>query len=407
MIEASIFERLLDLSEEWRVTEVVLEKETNTLYVYISYTLARAIHPVTGEDCKIYDLRREREWQHLPVMQYRCFIRCRVPRVKSSAGRVASLSVPWAESGERHTYLFENLTIDVLQATHNQTKAAGLLNTSFDIVNRIMHRSVARGLARRVIEDNEVTELCLDEKAFSCPSGYISVLVDPANRRILDVAEGRDTASALQLLAGALSAYQLAGVKNVNMDMWKPYMTSAETLMPQADITHDKFHVVKYLNDAVDSTRKQEVKTEPLLRNSKYTLLKNACNRTPDQHEMFSDIMEASLKTSKAWAFADSFKEIFSARNEAQAQAYLDFWADKVMESKLTHMVRVAKTMVNHAKGIINNIKFRTTNSLAERFNGKIQTLNDVGRGYRTFKNFRSAILFFNGALDLLSYNSL
>ena len=76
-------------------------------------------------------------------------------------------------------------------------------------------------------------------------------------------------------------------------------------------------------------------------------------------------------------------------------------------ESKLPHMIKVAKTMVNHAKGIINNIKFRTTNSLAERFNGKIQTLNDVGRGYRTFKNFRSAILFFNGGLDLLSYNSL
>jgi transposase len=41
------------------------------------------------------------------------------------------------------------------------------------------------------------------------------------------------------------------------------------------------------------------------------------------------------------------------------------------------------------------------SNAMAERLNGKIQELKTVGKGYRTFANFRSAILFFHGGLDL------
>ena len=406
MIETALFDRLLELSNDWSVTKIDIDNESNSLYVYISYTKTSALHPVSGTEYPIYDFRKERPWQHLPVMPYRTYIRCRIPRIKDAGGKVTSVPVPWSELGEHHTYHFENLSIDILLATHNQTKTASLLRTSFDVINRIMHRAVARGLARRVTVDDEIIELCIDEKSFHCKSGYISVLSDPANRRILDITEGRDTVSAMTLLSGTLTQEQLAKVKNINMDMWIPYMASAEVLMPNAAKTHDKFHVIKYLNDAVDSTRRQEVKKEPALLNSKYSMLKNENKRTEAQQELFENIMSTSLKTANAWALADSFKALFSAKSDAQAYAYLDFWADKVNESKIPQMIKVAKTMLSHAKGIVNNIWFKTTNSIAERLNGKIQTLNVIGRGYRTFANFRSAILFFNGGLDLLSYDS-
>jgi transposase len=38
---------------------------------------------------------------------------------------------------------------------------------------------------------------------------------------------------------------------------------------------------------------------------------------------------------------------------------------------------------------------------MAERLNGKIQEVKSTARGYKTFENFRSAILFFNGGLSL------
>ncbi|MEM0939978.1 MAG: hypothetical protein AAF600_10835 [Bacteroidota bacterium] len=38
---------------------------------------------------------------------------------------------------------------------------------------------------------------------------------------------------------------------------------------------------------------------------------------------------------------------------------------------------------------------------MAERINGKLQEIKMTARGYRSLENFKSAILFFHGGLDL------
>ncbi len=55
-----------------------------------------------------------------------------------------------------------------------------------------------------------------------------------------------------------------------------------------------------------------------------------------------------------------------------------------------------------HLSGVINALITEYSNAMAERLNGKIQELKSIGKGYRTFKNFRSAILFFKTLLQNL-----
>ena len=55
----------------------------------------------------------------------------------------------------------------------------------------------------------------------------------------------------------------------------------------------------------------------------------------------------------------------------------------------------------NHIRGVINALTTSFSNAMAERLNGKIQEIKTAGRGYRTFQNFRNAILFFHGGLNL------
>lgn len=406
MEDLNVIEAILNLGSDWYVERIELRKPEGSVHIYINYSKEYGIDITTGEVCKIYDYRSERQWQHLPILQYKSYIHCRIPRIKNSEGKIESITVPWASPSERHTHLFENVVIDLLKATHNQTKSAGFVKATFDIVNRIMHISVKRGMDRRVIKEGEIKQLAVDEKSFGKAHNYISVLTDPVNKRILDVIEGRDTESATRLIEDTLSVEHLVHIVSVSMDMWLPYINCINEIIPQADIVHDKFHIVKYLNEGIDNTRKQEVKKEPILTDSKYALLKNAQNRTENQIEKFYEIMDSNLKTAEAWALSESFKEIFAVKKIPQAWAYFDIWVEKVIQSLIKPMIKVAKTMQNHAQGIINNIKHRISNALAERFNGKIQTLNVVGRGYHTFKNFRSAILFFNGKLDLYSHNN-
>ena len=62
------------------------------------------------------------------------------------------------------------------------------------------------------------------------------------------------------------------------MDMWKAFMNTAKEILPQASIVHDRFHLVKYLNEAIDKVRRREVKTNEELNTSRYALLKNPEN---------------------------------------------------------------------------------------------------------------------------------
>ena len=91
--------------------------------------------------------------------------------------------------------------------------------------------------------------------------------VDTSEGRVLDVGLNRDGQSVKSLIEGTLNEQQRNRVKSVSMDMWEAYakgipsdMNVVKALMPKADVVHDKFHLVKYLNKAIDDTRKAEVK---------------------------------------------------------------------------------------------------------------------------------------------------
>ena len=71
------------------------------------------------------------------------------------------------------------------------------------------------------------------------------------------------------------------------------------------------------------------------------------------------------------------------------------------MKTNIKEVIKVAKMFNNHLEGVCNAMVESFSNAMAERLNGKIQEVKSVGRGYRTFKNFRSAILFFHGNLNL------
>lgn len=302
---------------------------------------------------------------------------------------------------------FEKYVIDLLKATHNQTKTAELVGTSFDVVNRIMHSSVERGLNRREFQKGELVMLGIDEKSFKKGHEYVSILIDLKGQRIIDVAKGRTKEATEKLLTENLTQEQLSEIRAVSMDMWESYMLVVEKLLPNADIVHDKFHIIQYLKQAIDNERKKEVKTEAVLKKGKFTVLKKEKNLTEDQKIQFDKIMTANLKTAQAWSFAETFNLVYDSQQVAEAYAYFDMWVDAVKNSTISAMKKVAKTFEKHITGIINYVKHRITNAKTERFNGKIQSLKNISRGYKSFENFRSAILFFNGNLKLYSHKFL
>jgi len=99
----------------------------------------------------------------------------------------------------------------------------------------------------------------VDEKSFMRGHSYITVVSDIDRSRVIEVGHGRDEAAVTDIL-DAMTDVQKEGIQAAAVDMWGPYLNAVTKALPDADIVHDKFHVVKHLGEAVDKVRKVENK---------------------------------------------------------------------------------------------------------------------------------------------------
>ncbi len=400
------FNSLLSFPPYWVVEKLEHDPLTDEVFIYVKFNAKQYNdhHPELYHG--LHDYNSYRTWRHLDILQYKTYIKAKLPRLKDAKGNINTLEPVWGKLSDRHTYLFENRIINTLLATKNQTKTSSLLQCGFSLVNRIIHQSTQRGLERRS-KDIVYEKLSIDEKSFKKGHNYITVLSNPMTGEIIDVSDKRTKASCIDLINSSLTTKQKGDVKQVSVDMWEAFINTVKELLPQSKIVHDRFHLIQYLNKAVDAVRRREVKTHEELRNSRYALLKNQFNLTIKQHYKFEEVLSINTNVSLAWRLKESFKSLFNSPNYQQAHSRFSDWRDFCNWEDIAEISKVTKMFTNHIVGVCNALVETLSNAMAERLNGKIQEIKTIGRGYRTFDNFRSVILFFNGGLNLYPRQTL
>jgi len=286
-----------------------------------------------------------------------------------------------------------------------QSKTAALLRLSPRQMHEIMTRAVERGLARRDTEES-VPHLTLDEKSFKHGHQYMTVLGDADAGRVLEVCETRTLEATNALLLETLTETQRRGVVSVSMDMWNAFMSAIRAILPDADIVHDRFHITQYLNDAVDKTRRAENKTLlksecATLKDSKYLWLKGPENFTTRQEERFANLRDQDLATAHVWSFKETFRSFFTCPTVEAGQIFFTQWHEEAVALGNTHLTKVANMLKRHLAGLIAYLHHRVTNAMAESLNSRIQQIKSNAHGFRSFRSYRIAILFFLGKLDL------
>jgi transposase len=266
-----------------------------------------------------------------------------------------------------------------------------------------MRRAVGRGLARR--DEDGIKHLGIDEKSFLSGQSYATILTDTDGKRVLDVAEGRDEKAVNKVYEG-LSEAQLAGVQATAKDFWKAFINGAETKMPQADIVHDKFHIMKYMGEAVDKVRRTEHKEnkkvkDETLTGTKYLFLKKPENLTDKEKARFAGLNINQLDVGRAWNRLELLREFWTSENEVSARQFFNQWYFSATHSRLEPVIKVAKMFKRHFEYIITYWKHKISNSFAEGINSVIQLIKSSARGFRNFANYRTAILFHCGKLNL------
>ena len=396
------FNLILDFGDEWVVKSVEADHKKQHIYLNLEYVSERYEDPDTLEPAVLYDHCDLREWRHLDILHYQTYVRCRIPRVKCKDGKVKQVAKGWAGKHDRHSYHIEIKVIDLLHATKNQTITSEIMGCCFRLVNSIMHRCVVRGLNRRDLTTVPFEHISIDEKSFKKGHQYVTVVSHPRSGVILNVGQDRNESSTKDLLGDTFTDRQLQAMNTVSMDMWQSYINATRDRTPKAEIVHDNIHFITYLNSSIAQVRRREVKYNDELINARYALLKNEENLTEKQKEKFELIKSANFQVSKAWLIRENFKELFEFyNNEQEALKLFINWAQDSFMQGIKEVNKIIMMLLNHVRGVVNALISNLNNAMAERLNGKIQELKFVGRGYRLFKNFRSAILFFYGDLDL------
>jgi len=395
---------LLGLDAAWEVSDVSLCLEEKRVEILLDHQGSRVKCPECGVECSIADHAPERTWRHLDTMRFETRLRARVPRADCQACGVKTTAVPWAGKHSRFTLLFEAFAIQVIQACGNVKNAASLIGLDWDSVHRIMERAVQRGLARRELESLDY--LGIDEKSFRRGHSYVTLLVDLTGSRVLEVVADRTEEAAHQLWE-VLSEPQKEQVAAVATDMWPAFVNSIETHAPQAEVVHDRFHISKHLNEAVDQVRRQEHKTlkqkgDGRLTGSKQLWLFNPENLSEDRWIEFEALKDQELKTSRAWAIKEQFRWLWEYRYAGNARKFFASWYGWAARSRLKPIIKVAKMLQRHLDNILSYFRHRITNAMSEGFNSRIQSIKSQARGFRAFENFRTRILFYCGKLDLL-----
>lgn len=407
--DTQLYQQILGLIEPWQVRRVTLKPLDGRIEVEVECTETVWACPTCGQRMHGHG-HETRRWRHLDSCQFQTILVAEVPRLRCREHGTQQVPVPWAEKNSRFTQLFERLAIDVLQEC-SVSATCEWLRISWDEADGIKQRAVARGLARQQAAPAEAPRrLCVDEKSAGRGHDYVTVVakVEEGKKAIVAyVGEGRQRES-LDAYWLSLTAEQRAGVEAVGMDMWEPYRLSTQAHVPAATtkIVHDPFHLVRYVNEAVNDVRKEEQRVlatvgDERLKGSKQLWLYGHERVPASRAAEFEALKAKKLKTSRAWALKELFREMWACETLGEARTFFGKWYGWAMRSRLEPMKKVARMFRRHEGNILTYFVHRLTNAAIEGLNNRIAGLVKKAYGYRNRERFKTDILFHLGGLSL------
>ena len=231
---------------------------------------------------------------------------------------------------------------------------------------------------------------------------YITTFTDIAESRAIYVTEGKDLATVLRFREDFIvHGGKTEKVRVATSDMSQRFLNGRREAFPNATQGIDKFHVVKNANEAVDKVRREEAKTTPCLKKTKYLWLRNRECLTPKQSEKLAGLSKIHFKTERAYAMKLSLQDIYEAcvswEDAEAAMKKLCFW---LSHSRLAPMNDFGKKLRAHMVEILNYFEFRYTNAMSKGGNNVIQNIQCRARGFRAIKYFKTMIYLVMRKLD-------
>ena len=129
MNSEQLFKMALGIESPWEVVSIKLEdsKAGKELHINIDFKRGSRFPDDSGELCDVHDTS-QKTWRHLNFFEHSCYLHCRVPRIKTTDGKVKLVEVPWSRAGSGFTLLFEAYVMALIESEMPVNKIGDLIN---------------------------------------------------------------------------------------------------------------------------------------------------------------------------------------------------------------------------------------------------------------------------------------
>jgi transposase len=401
MNSEQLFGMALGLHSPWQVDAIEFKPSAQggeELHLNIGFARGSRFADAKGQACPVHDTVK-RTWQHLNFFEHACFLHCQVPRIKTSDGRVETVAVPWARPGSGFTLLFEALAMALIEREMPVKRVAEIMRVNPQRIWTVFNHWICE--ARKRDNPSAITRLGVDETSSRKGHEYITLGVDMDARRVVHAVPGKGQETIVEIKHYLASQeVKPEQIEEISMDMSPAFMAGAGKAFPKAKITFDRFHVVKLLNEAMDTVRRLEQKESRDLKGHKYTFLKDWDHLSDKRRGELVELMDLYPTLGEAYRLKALFNDLWEMPNRKSAEAHLKAWTEAVQRAGIQPFLQFAKTVKAHWSGIVRFIESHLTNGLLEGINHKIQLAKRRARGYRNVENFINMAYFLCGKLD-------
>jgi transposase len=366
---------------------------------------SRPICSGCGDPGPGYDQQKERRFEFVPLWQIAVFFVYSLRRVDCPKCGVRVEQVPWSDGKSSLTKSYRWFLAGWAKRL-SWKEVASAFHTTWDHVRDAVDYAVRWGLVHR--DESGVQAIGVDEIQWQRGHRYLTLVyqIDAGCKRLLWIGQGRRRES-LREFFELLGRKLLPTLRYVCSDMWQPYLEVIAEQAQGAIHILDRFHIMKQLNQAIDEVRAGEARRlkadgyEPVLKHSRWCLLKRPQNRTQKQTVKLKELLKYNLQTVRAYLQREDFQRFWEYESPAWAGKFLDEWCTRVMRSKIEPMKKVARTLRNHRDLILNWFEAHGTISagVVEGMNNKVKLTTRKAYGFRTFEAVQLALYHNLGAL--------
>lgn len=331
--------------------------------------------------------------EDLPISGKRVFLH--VPKRRSRCyedERIRTEELTWLRG--RVTLRFAKQIYRLTSITTNK-EAGWYLGLDDEKVYRIDKSMLEELSLQRLEKVMPPRHMSVDEVAWQKWHKYVTNVINIDIRKVIWNHEGRGK-TVLDKFYHKIGKKGCGKIEAVASDGARGFLSSTKKHSVKAVIVLDHFHVKKYLNDAVDTVRKEELRkarqqdnkelTEILHCNKRFILMQNSM--TEKKTNMLDKLALLNEKVYQAMLLKEQFLSVYAARNWKCAYTNLREWISAAIRSQIPSLVELGYKFFRKRHYVLNYFKCKITSAISEGINNKIKRLKRMAYGYRDIKYF-------------------